>query len=72
MKPTLEQFKKWRSLARADFGMGDDRPNIKTAHCRVCGVVLPPGVGIRYHELMTDFYHGSDRFVCAACEAASA
>jgi len=70
---TIEQFRRWRAEARADFeGMGDTRPNLRRAHCHVCGKDLPAGNGIRYFELMTDFYRGSFRFVCSACEAASA
>jgi recombinational DNA repair protein (RecF pathway) len=72
-RPSIEQFKKWRTENRADFtgtplGIG---PNIRRTHCRVCNQSILPGHGIRYHELMNDFYRGSDRFVCTACEVAT-
>jgi len=64
-----ETFRKWRVERRADFiEYGIEARNIRKAMCRVCGKTLGVGKGIRYIELMADFYRGSDRFVCQECE----
>lgn len=64
-----ETFRKWREERRADFvEYGTEVRNLRKAKCRVCDRVLQKGEGVRYIELMSDFYRGSDRFVCVECE----